>query len=132
MDKSGSVAHHSGLGCNLVEEALLMNDTHKEGAGAGRHRRPCPACKVGRLRRIKRQGWATWLPSSKAYSCTDCRTEFLRLFDSFQFKLKMSGGKSNRTKRELAIVVGAIIVTAYISYRIVIYLYDLGVQHVEQ
>jgi hypothetical protein len=44
----------------------------------------------------------------------------------------MSGGKSNRTKRELAIVVGAIIVTAYISYRIVIYLYDLGVQHVEQ
>ncbi|HYA41203.1 MAG TPA: hypothetical protein VEF34_07865 [Syntrophobacteraceae bacterium] len=68
----------------------------------------------------------------KSYSCSECKANFLRLFNSVQFKVKRSGSVSRKSKRELAVITLTVIITVYLSYRIVVYLYDLGVQHVEQ
>jgi hypothetical protein len=89
--------------------------------------RACPACETGDLRRIKRKGWLARIPFSKYYSCSKCRANFLRIFDSFHLRVKGAVG-SKKTKRELAIITFAIFMTIYFCYRIVIHLYETGME----
>lgn len=91
-------------------------------------RKICPACKNGELRRKERKKWMSWIPSSKYYSCSQCRAGFLRLFDFFQFKLIWTSGKSRNIKREFAIVAFVIITAVYVCWKLVIRLYDIPVQ----
>ncbi len=93
-------------------------------APVSRHARTCPACGVSELRRVKHEAWAAWIPLSKFYSCSKCKTNFLRLFNYFQIKVKTTGGSSKNRNREYMIVGFAIAVTIYVCYRIVASLYD--------
>ena len=65
-----------------------------------------------------------WVPSSKYYSCSKCRANFLFLFDSLQLRIKKAGGRGKKGGRELVLIALAIIATVYVCYRIVISLYE--------
>ena len=105
----------------------MENERERNNASA-RPERVCPVCEIGVLRRVKREGWTARVPFSKSYGCPKCRANFLRVFDSVQFKIKKTAGNSRKGKRELAIVTLAIFATIYVCYRIVIHMYESGVQ----
>jgi ssDNA-binding Zn-finger/Zn-ribbon topoisomerase 1 len=114
----GSLVHHTA---SNEAEGEQMEKACVAGLGTS-----CPLCGE-HLRRVKRKGWTASIPFSKAYSCSKCRTRFLRIFDYCQFKLNRAAGM-DKSKKELAVVTSAIIMTVYVCYRIVIYLYEAGVQ----
>ncbi len=70
------------------------------------------------------------MPTSKYYSCSKCKTGFLRLFDTFQ--LRMADGKwdqvgsisARNRKKKIVLVCSAITGLVYACYRIVISLYE--------
>ncbi|MCL5406706.1 MAG: hypothetical protein M1398_08340 [Deltaproteobacteria bacterium] len=83
----------------------------------------CPACKDGYLKRIERKKKTSrghWL---KRYSCSKCKTRYLRVFDLFEFRVQNSGWTSRNRKRDFAIAAIAIVVALYLCYSIVIDLY---------
>jgi len=101
-----------------------MSDQKAEVSFSGHPDKPCPVCHDGYLRRIKRESWMTWIPSSKYYSCSKCKARFLRVFDSFGFRVE----KNVKRKRELAIMALAIVAAVFVCWRIVISLYENVVQ----
>jgi len=109
----------------------MANAKKAERAAVARPGRTCPDCKDGELRRKKHEAWTTWVPLSKFYSCSKCKANFLRLFDSFQVKVKRTGSTSQNRKREFAIVSFAIIMAIYVCYRIVISLYDVAPSQIQ-
>jgi hypothetical protein len=106
----------------------MADKTHK--AAALSPGRTCPLCRKGELRRSRREVWMTWVPASKYYGCSKCKTGFLRLFDAFE--LRMADGKrdpigsisARNRKKRIVLVSSAIMVLVYACYRIVISLYE--------
>ena len=47
----------------------------------------CPNCRGHKIRRIARKDWMRWLPESKYYRCSKCRTGMLVLFDRVTWKV---------------------------------------------
>ncbi len=102
-----------------------LEEGKPEGTGAGPGRL-CPACREGVLRRTRRKGWMALVPFSKYYSCSKCKSSFLRFFDSIHLKVRGAGGSANKSTREAVIISLAILSAVYICYRIVIHLYESG------
>jgi hypothetical protein len=92
-------------------------------------RRTCPTCKEGELRRSKRKGWMSMVPFSKYYSCSQCRSRFLRLFDTVQLRMADGTGGSicsmfsGSRKKKFVLVFSATTGLVYACFQIVFSLY---------
>lgn len=96
--------------------------------------RVCPACKAGELQRSRRNAWMHWVPSSKYYICSKCKSGVIRLFDTFQLRMddatagRIASMSSRNGKKKLLMVFSAIAGLVYACYRIVISLYESALQ----
>jgi len=112
--------------------SLMRDKTHK--AATVSPGRTCPVCGKGDLRRLTRKGWMSRVPYSKYYGCSKCRTGFLRLFDTIQLRVADGTGggigsiSSCNRKKKLVLVFTAITGLVYVCYRIVISLYESGLE----
>ncbi len=83
--------------------------------------RPCPACKAGNLERIKRKGLLAWIPKSRHYQCTGCRSKFLLLLNRFIFRIGQVPGPIEIAVTALMII--ATISTIYFACKLVVGLF---------
>jgi hypothetical protein len=121
-------ANELGAAWEKEDTSSMAHGTHK--AALVRPMRTCPLCQSGKLRRSRRKPWMYWVPTSKYYSCSKCKTGFLRLFETFQ--LRMADGKGDQIgsisarnrKKKIVLVCSAITGLVYACYRIVISLYE--------
>jgi ribosomal protein L37AE/L43A len=105
----------------------MMDETLK--AVRGRVR-TCPVCATGELVRTKRKPWMNRVPASKHYSCARCKAGFLRLFDTFQFRVadRMGSISGRNHRKRIVLVCSAMIGLVYLCYRIVMCLYEVAQQ----
>jgi hypothetical protein len=109
--------------------SFLWGDRINKAAAFGL-RRTCPVCKKGGLRRLKRKAWMSIVPFSKYYSCSHCKTGFMRVFDAVRLRVsdgtcrEPGGIVSRNSKKKFVLVFSATTGLVYFCYQMLICLYQ--------
>ena len=102
-----------------------MSDLH--------HHDTCPVCREGRIKRISRKTWMTYIPSSRYYRCGRCGSKFFQMAGPISVRLRSRQMQSSvdygilgrHRKAVAAVLLGtALIGCIYLSYRFAVSQYE--------